>query len=171
MNYRLKPAYLLYGFIIVMPVIFFVLLAMYRDAVWTVYLWQRTIDEERLHGGAWVVRKAYPWNQATESTGSTIGGLPGKFYHLYTCDEKAAYLKSLLTPVGGPLVAMPGGKAPQMTRQIVDPDTFQVTFEYSADSDHSAPWATRTTWQVACGRQAPDSWFRWIPAGFVSRRR
>lgn len=146
----------------------------YRDAVWTVLLWQRTIDEERLHGGAWAVRKAYPWDRVTEST-ATIApitlSLPGAMYRLYTCDEKAAYLKSLLPPAGGPPVAMPGGKAPQMTRRIVDPDTFQVTFQYSADSDHSAPWATRTTWQLACGRRAPDSWLRWVPAGAVSRRR
>ncbi len=140
-----------YALIVLLLVLTAVGVLVYREADWTVYLWQRGTIEERLPDGAWVVRTAYPWWWTTELMFTKIP----VFERRKTCDEKAAYLKSILTPAGGPPVA--GGK-------IVDPETFQVTAEYSADPYHSAPWTMRTTWQLACGRHAPDSWFRWFPA-------
>ncbi len=143
-----------YALIVLLLVLTVVGVLAYREAERTVYLWQRGTIEERLPEGAWVVRTAYPWEWTTEWIMYTKSknGLP--VYRRHTCDEKAAYMKSILTRGGGPPVA--GWK-------IMDAETFQATEEYSADSAHSAPWAIRTTWKFACGRHAPDSWFRWAP--------
>ncbi len=151
-----------YALIVLLLVLTVVGVLAYGEADWSVYLWQQTISEQRQHsGGAWSLTSAHPWELATgplRLTPTPPKPTPPRMTRAarYTCDQKAAYLKYLVTPSLDPDMNLDriGG----VTRRIVNADAYEVTYEYQG-----VGYAHRGTLHLACGRQAPDSWFRWFP--------